>query len=138
MLGLNRKAAVAIALAGLLGALASACLTVALLGANVLSTAVDRAPVRAHIAEAFAAGELDLRDHLRTDTKRGAHQYNDCLILLLIADERAPPLQRALSPLAAGVNDLGPCAALHEFDGVARGRREFRRLAYLALGEPVG
>lgn len=119
MFRVNTRQLASIALACVFAALASAVLTIVLMGVNVLSTGVDRAPIRAHVAQAFANGDLDDAWHLRTNTQRGAHQFNDCLILLMIIDERLPATQRALSPLKAGVDvgDAGPCVRLREFIG---------------------
>jgi hypothetical protein len=50
------------------------------------------------IAEAFAAGELIGRDFLPGDTRLGVHQYNDCLILGMAAEQRHSAAKLAVSP----------------------------------------
>lgn len=78
---------------------ASIIFTLPLLGFNVYAASIDRAPVRAHVEQAIANGELPFVNHLRTDTVLGTHQYNDCLILAMLVDDRTPAIERGLSPL---------------------------------------
>jgi hypothetical protein len=52
------------------------------------------------IAEARASGVLTDDDYLRGNTVLGFHQANDCLILRMAVDQRAPKERLAVSPLA--------------------------------------
>lgn len=84
----------------LIGGGASIVLTLPLIGFSIFSASLDRAPIRANIEQAFATGELRYEDFLRTNTEIGSHQFNDCLIMMMLVDDRTPTIERALSPLA--------------------------------------
>ena len=65
------------------------------------------------IGQAFADDTLDPEaSWLIGDTDRGAHQYNDCLILYQALDDRAPADLRAISPLSPPPGDKHACLAL--------------------------
>lgn len=50
------------------------------------------------VATAFADGELVERDYLKDDWWRGKHQYNDCMVLQLLVNERPTIVEKALAP----------------------------------------
>ena len=96
-----------------LSTLVAVVVTAALLGANYRSAILPRPVIKERIAKAFADGDLGSEVHLRTNTKQGAHQYNDCLILEMAFDDRPAPELRALSPVTpAEIPDNNPCAYL--------------------------
>lgn len=99
--------------AGGLSATLATLLTLLLLSANYLSALLPRQPIHQKIEQAFARGDLGDPVHLRTNTKQGAHQYNDCLILSMASDDRPAPLLRALSPVTpAEIPENNPCLYL--------------------------
>jgi hypothetical protein len=63
-----------------------------------LATLVDPQTVAHRVQTAFAAGELGDIDYLWWDSRRGWHQYNDCLLLQLLSNENSSRLQQALAP----------------------------------------
>ncbi len=109
----------------LIGALASIVLTLPLIGFNILSASIDRTQITAHVEEAFAEEDLVFENFLRTNTHLGSHQFNDCLILMQLVDDRSPAVQRALSPLSWSAQGTGSnlpqnasgsmCEKLHDF-----------------------
>jgi hypothetical protein len=87
--------------------------TVAVLGVNYAAALVSREPIRAHISEAVESGAVVLpyRD-LEMNVRVGPHQFNDCLILNMITDERGSNLERSLSPIHGFSGGGSPCDAL--------------------------
>lgn len=87
--------------------------TLAVLAVNYAATLVSREPVRAHISEAVEGGAVVLpyRD-LEMNVRVGPHQFNDCLILNMIVDERGSNIERALSPIHGFNGGGSPCDAL--------------------------
>lgn len=112
----------------LISAIVAACL----MGVGILfayaATGLDRAPIRANVAAAYAAGELSEQEYLHTNTVLGAHQFNDCMILLMVMDDRGSRVQRALSPStpALPVTDARPCIAARDMaaNGPPRDRED--------------
>jgi len=99
--------------AACLSTLIAVFLTSLLLGANYLSAKLPRPIIHERIVKAFSNEDLVNAVHLRTNTKQGAHQYNDCLILAMAFDDRPAPALRALSPVTPPVMlDNNPCAYL--------------------------
>lgn len=97
----------------LLAGLVSLIVTPWLLGANYLSANLPRTVIHDRIAKAFSSGALGDAVHLRTNTKQGAHQYNDCLILAMAFDDRPAAKLRALSPVTpAELPGNNPCVYL--------------------------
>lgn len=114
------RSAIALAAAGLLALLASGLL----LAVNLWSATLPRGPIVSAVREGFADTMLQDKSLLRLNSDIGAHQFNDCLILLMAADDRAPALQRALAPTTSGAAILKsgapPCPALRQLvDGKA-------------------
>ncbi|HMT44706.1 MAG TPA: hypothetical protein PKA59_09120 [Chakrabartia sp.] len=91
---------------GLAGLLVSAVLMVAFFSANGASLGHKLPQARAHIAQAFASGELGEEDWLRGNSQTGQHQFNDCLILGMAVDQRGPSAHLAVSPIFPGSSDL--------------------------------
>lgn len=50
------------------------------------------------VEKAFSTGELVERDYLKYDSRRGFHQYNDCIILQMMANPDSSRAGRALGP----------------------------------------
>ena len=67
------------------------------------------------VAAAFATGELVDRDYLYGDTRRGFHQFNDCLVLQIITNPDAVWWARALGPLTyfKDPTNSSVCLTLH-------------------------
>ena len=86
----------------------SAAVMAALLAFNIFAATLDRSNVAAHVRAAFASDALGLAVHQRTNTREGAHQFNDCLILYMVLDTRGTAIQRGLSPLNAGAIEQDP------------------------------
>jgi hypothetical protein len=63
---------------------------------------------------AFTSGDLVVEDYLPFDARRGWHQYNDCVVLQILANEDTSRLKRALAPLIYVANDdwSDQCATL--------------------------
>lgn len=92
-------------LVGVAAALLTALVAAAvLLAFNYASAGLPRAPIRAAVQQGFAEGVLQDVGWLDLGARIGTHQFNDCLVLLMAADDRAPAAQRALSPNIAGVS----------------------------------
>jgi hypothetical protein len=102
-----------IASASLKAAIVAIPLTLLLMVVNFASTFVDREPIRAHIAEAFAEGQL-IRDPFGERRDIGYNQWNDCLILsMIVRDDVGTNLSRAMGPFwREGAN---PCADLQDY-----------------------
>jgi hypothetical protein len=103
-----------------LGAAIAASLV--LLALNFASAMLPRAPIAAAVRGGFAERQLQDYGWLRLNPDIGVHQFNDCLILLMAVDDRAPAAKRALSPTIAGasVGAYGggfkvPCPPLRAF-----------------------
>lgn len=61
------------------------------------------APAGPHVAaarvrKAFETGEIETNASLPLDRRRGSFQYNDCLILQMLANEDSSPFARAVAP----------------------------------------
>lgn len=89
-------------------------------GINALLFGVDKEPVRQHLRQAFASGELDLLDSRRGDRDLGVHQLNDCLIYDMAARDAAPDqfsrylfLAQRTEPV--GRPDTGMCLRLRNW-----------------------
>ena len=72
-------------------------LNILFLLALLLAAAVPAEHLRERVVEAFDSGALSERDRLPFDTRIGWHQYNDCLILQMVANEGAA-VPKALGP----------------------------------------
>ena len=68
---------------------------------------------------AFASDDLVAEDYLPFDARRGWHQYNDCVVLQMLANEESSRLKRALAPLVYVTNDdwSNQCATLQHLFG---------------------
>lgn len=88
-------------------------LTLGAMGVNYATTFIDRAPIKAHIKEAFDTGELN-PDLWAWQGVRGRHQYNDCMILHMAVRQSSDHWRDALGPNGPGDVD-NPCQALEDF-----------------------
>ncbi len=75
-----------------------------LLACNVLSAALPRGPIVSEIKRGFAERQLSNHGWLMYNSTIGLHQFNDCLVLLEAVDDRAPVIERALSPTISGAS----------------------------------
>jgi len=69
------------------------------LGLALWTASLPREPIRERIGQAFAKGELVERDWLAFDSRRGWHQYDECVILKMLANPAEPTLTDALGPI---------------------------------------
>jgi hypothetical protein len=76
----------------------SLLLNVGFIALSFSSNLVPREAVAEGVRQAFATGELIERDYLPYDTRRGWHQYNDCIILQMIVNPDSSLAGRALGP----------------------------------------
>ena len=83
---------------GIANAAAVVLLANVLFCALVVATPGEPAVVADRIRAAFHAGDLDSVDYLPANARRGWHQYNDCIILQMIANSGQSPLARGLAP----------------------------------------
>lgn len=99
----------------LLAAVVGALATLLLLGVNQLSLGRGGGE---RVGEAFSGGAL-VGDYLAGDTRRGKHQFNDCLILGMALDQRAPVRELAVSPTIpfAHADDVCEALQLGQADG---------------------
>jgi hypothetical protein len=65
------------------------------------------------VAQAFATGALDDRNFHRGDAITGYNQFNDCLIIAMALDQRAPRHLLTVSPTVPFAYDADVCRALH-------------------------
>jgi hypothetical protein len=63
-----------------------------------LTTPVSTETAVRRVQTAFATGELTDSDYLPWDGRRGWHQYGDCVLLQLVANDNPTRLGRALAP----------------------------------------
>jgi hypothetical protein len=85
--------------------------------AAALSVAgMPRDTVRERVREGFATGILVQHDWVSNDTRRGMHQYDECLILQMLTNAPAAPLTEALGPrnLTRNHSYSDYCRTLHE------------------------
>jgi hypothetical protein len=61
-------------------------------GINAALMLVDKAPVRAHLIDAFESGDLGLVESRPGDAWMGVHQTNDCLIFDMAARDTTDPV----------------------------------------------
>ena len=64
----------------------------------MLLAPVDRHVMVTRVQVAFETGELGVADYLLFDSRRGWHQYNDCNVLQMLANENSSRTERALAP----------------------------------------
>ena len=104
-------------------ALAAALLaSIVLLAVNYVSATLPREQINAAIRQGFNDRQLVRWGWLPLNSDIGVHQFNDCLVLLMAVDDRAPALERSLSPTISGAS-VGtggggftvPCPPLREF-----------------------
>jgi hypothetical protein len=78
--------------------------------------ALPRAPLAGRVRHAFASGELTDRDYLGLDSRRGLHQFNDCLILQMISAPDDDVWANAVGPpyFKKSAEEIARCAALRE------------------------
>lgn len=80
-----------------------------------LAPLVDTETVVRRVQRAFASGELTDSDYLPWDSRRGWHQYNDCVLLQLIANDNPSRVDRALAPtLYSHPDDDRTCQLLRD------------------------
>ena len=100
---------------------------------NFYSLGRDIPRAESQIASAFAAGDLDVSDYAPGNTKKGYHQYNDCLILWQVIDQRGTVAELTVSPLKQ-YPETRPhyCEALRDFvaDGPPDGRVFYHRYVH--------
>lgn len=109
-------------IAGVIALLAALLASTLLLSFNVASANLPRAPITAAVRDGFAHRQLVDYGWLPMNTQIGFHQFNDCLILLMAADDRPEAIKRAFSPSIAGASVgvsgggfIVPCPVLHKF-----------------------
>jgi len=73
-------------------------------------------PFRERIRQAFEDGDLVQQDYLPFDHRRGFHQYDECLILQMIANDDETLVRRAIGPTlyVRDTTYTEYCRALHE------------------------
>jgi hypothetical protein len=87
--------------------------TAAVLAINIAATNVDRDPIRETIAESVESKALILsKQDLEMNVRVGPHQFNDCLVLNMITDERGSRMERAMSPIHGFSDGHSPCEVL--------------------------
>lgn len=108
--------------AGVVALLAALAASAMLLAFNVASANLPRAPIAAAVRDGFAHRQLLDYGWLPMNTQIGFHQFNDCLILLMAADDRPAAIKRAFSPSIAGASVgvsgggfIVPCPILRKF-----------------------
>jgi hypothetical protein len=72
--------------------------------------------IEKRIEHAFAMEDLVLTDYLSFDTRRGYHQYNDCVVLQMIVNESPSRIEHAIAPSVYINNDhtwRNQCAMLY-------------------------
>ncbi|WP_439816420.1 hypothetical protein [Zavarzinia sp. CC-PAN008] len=87
-------------------------------GTNLALFAVDRAPIREHLRDAFASGDLALNEVRRGDSVMGSHQTNDCLIYDMAARVPDDPILFAFTGQRTGEvgrRGLGNCEMLRDW-----------------------
>jgi|GEM_PF-1995702 len=65
---------------------------------DLIAAASPDEPIRAHLRQAFASGELTGKDHRPFDYRRGVHQFNDCLIFMLALSRSDSVWKDAVTP----------------------------------------
>lgn len=90
----------------------------------VTTAALPRETLRERVRAAFRSGDLTQEDYLPFDSRRGTHQYDDCLILQMITSHDATLLARAFSPRVRFKEEdaSGVCAILRELTLADEGR----------------
>jgi len=111
-----------------------AALNACFLALALWTATLPRDPLIARVKEAFASGELVDTDYLPLDSRRGFHQYNDCVILQMITNRDRHIWANAVAPLVYVENMEtweDQCATLHRLveDGGARSRYSPHRYA---------
>ena len=71
----------------------------------MIAMPVNSSLIADRIRIAFETGELGTVDYLPFDSRRGWHQYNDCVILQMLANEESSRINRALAPIIYVAND---------------------------------
>jgi len=97
---------------------------------NLGSLNRDLPLAQAEVRSAFATGVLQDKDFLPSDVARGWNQYNDCLILWQVVDQRASASELAVSPLKqTPEGQSNYCVALRTFvtQGPPQGRTFYHR-----------
>lgn len=91
-------------------------LNMAFLVVAVVTAALPREPLRERVRSGFESGALLQRDWLPFDTRRGVHQYDECLLLQMLTNERGDVLADALGPrnLTRDHSYSDYCATLHQ------------------------
>jgi hypothetical protein len=100
----------------LLAAIVVLIANAAFLAFNLAASVAPVEPLLERVRTAFATGELTRDDWRFFDSRRGANQYNDCLILMFAIDRSAPPLARSVGPVVT-YRDMtweGHCRTLAE------------------------
>jgi hypothetical protein len=71
----------------------------------LLSMPTNQEQIANDVRLAFATGDLGTEDYLPFDPHRGWHQYNDCVVLQMLANDDPSRIKRALAPLVYVTND---------------------------------
>lgn len=100
------------------GVLASVVVLAGSFAVTLAAVLTSTDALRAHIKSAFNTGELLRVDRSNFDARRGAHQYNDCLILTMAILRSEDPILDTISPLMyqkarAGPVRVGLCEMLY-------------------------
>ncbi len=96
-----------------IASVAAILVTLALLQVNILAADINRDALRSNVEQAFKSGALSATWLPLSDNVRGAHQWNDCLILSMALDTRDTALRRGLSPFNIGQSE-STCAYLYK------------------------
>lgn len=97
-------------------ALLAVGLNIAFAALSVATAALPREPFRERVRNAFAAGDLLQRDWISWDSRRGSHQYDECLILQMLTNDNPSLLSGAAGPrkYLRVDDDSGYCRNLHD------------------------
>lgn len=81
----------------------------------IVAAPINPDRVAGRIRTAFETGELGLADYLPFDSRRGWHQYNDCMVLQMLSNKDTSRMHSALAPVVYGTDEEmnGSCAVLH-------------------------
>jgi hypothetical protein len=102
------------------------------LGFALWVASARREPLRDRVRSAFVTADLVDRDYLDFDSRRGYHQYDECLILQMLINPTESRLSQAVGP-ALFIQDTtatGYCRTLHRLVVEDADRSDFIEAAY--------
>lgn len=111
---------------------AVAFLNILFLVVGMLAATLPREPLRDRVRGAFESGELVQEDYPRFDSRRGSHQYDECLILQMVTNPVDAPLRQAAGPIVHTVDMDGSdqCRTLYRLLVAGEPRSDFRNFRY--------